>query len=368
MIEIRNIAVQTKGFSLEDISLTAESGSCHVIIGPTGCGKTTLLEAVIGFRKIQKGSIVLDGRDITNLPVHERGFSYVAQDLAIFPHLTVEGNIFYGIRHSRNRGHKKRYEAAREIAASLGIAHLLKRKAVNLSGGERQRVAIARALAPGHRYLLLDEPLSSLHEGMKKEMWFLLRELQQKYGFTTLMVSHDMEETFFLANHISIMIGGRIRQTGEKDEIYHSPSTRDVAEYFGIKNIFRAEITGVDSDGVSVFCPELAATLTAPPDRLRIIEPGASVEIGIRAEEVLILGHDCREYAHDNILQGKIANVFGKGGSHTVFFSPEGALRTIEIEVPNYAFRKLDIQKTQDATVALRRKSLFFIGGMTATG
>lgn len=122
---------------------------------------------------------MLDGKDITNLPVHKRRFSYVPQDLAIFPHLTVEENIFYGIRHGAVRDKKIKYEAAIEMAKLLGIFHLLKRKAVNLSGGERQRVALTRALAPGHKYLLLDEPLSALHEGMKKELWFLLKELQK---------------------------------------------------------------------------------------------------------------------------------------------------------------------------------------------
>lgn len=363
MLEVNGLSVQTKGFSIKDVSLTVQTGSCHCLIGPTGCGKTTLLESVLGLRKIKKGTVMLDGRDITNLPVHERGFSYVPQDLAIFPHLTVEANIFYGIKHCAVPDKQKRYEAGLEIAESLRLPDLLKRKAVNLSGGERQRVALARALAPGIRYLLLDEPLSSLHEGMKKEMWFLLRELQQKYRFTTLMVSHDMEETFFLADHISIMIGGRIRQTGEKDEIYHSPSTRDVAEYFGIKNIFRAEITWAGSSGVSVFCPELAATLKAPSGRLRVTEPGAPVEVGIRAEEVMILRQGFREYEQDNTLRGRIADVFGKGGSHAVLFRPDGAHRTIEIEVPDYAFRKLDIRKGQNATVALRRERLFFVDG-----
>lgn len=361
MLEIRNISVQTKGFSLKDTSLTVQTGSCHVIVGPTGCGKTTLLEAVIGFRKIQNGRIILDGKDITNLPVHERGFSYVPQDLALFPHISIEENIFYGIRHSRNSGHKERYEAAREVAASLSINHLLKRKAVNLSGGERQRVALARALAPGHRYLLLDEPLSALHEGMKKEMWFLLKELQEKYRFTILMVSHDMEETFFLADHISIMIDGQIHQTGDKDEIYHRPSTRSAADFFGIKNIFKAEITGSNNDSISLYCPALAAKLTVPHSKLKTIEPGTPVSVGIRAEEVMILRQGYMEHAQDNALPGKITDVIEKGGSHTVLIKPEGAHRTVEIEVPNYAFRKLGLEKAQDAVVALRGESLFFV-------
>jgi ABC-type Fe3+/spermidine/putrescine transport system ATPase subunit len=312
---------------------------------------------VLGLRNVQKGKVILEGRDITDLPVHKRGFSYVPQDLAIFPHLTVEENIFYGIKHGVVLDKQKRYEAAREIAASLGIDSLLARKTANLSGGERQRVALARALAPGHKYLLLDEPLSALHEGMKKELWFLLKELQQKYHLTILMVSHDLEETFFLGDNISIMIDGRIRQTGLKDEIYHRPSTLEVADFFGIKNIFKVEKTS----GKKIYCPELAASLVVPPDMNEKAKDGKPFFIGIRAEEVMILRHDRCKLVQDNILHGTITSVFKKGGLHTIVCKPEGASKTVEIEVPNYAFRKLGIKESENVKIALIPESLFFV-------
>ncbi len=363
MIEIEGITFQTKGFLLNDVSLTVQTGSCHAIIGPTGCGKTTLLEAVIGFRKIQRGRIISDGKDVTNLPVYEREFSYVPQDLAIFPHLTVEENIFYGIRHGRILDKKKRYDAALELAESLGITRLLKRRTVNLSGGERQRVALARALSPGHRCLLLDEPLSALHEGMKKELWFLLKELQKKYGFTILMVSHDMEETFFLADHISVMIDGRIHQSGIKEDIYNMPSTGEVAGFFGIKNLFKAEITETHGDFASIYCPELSAVLVVPSGRLTALTQGTSVKAGIRPEDIMILSPDRDSREKENILHGKISDIFEKGASHMILFKPDSAIRTIEIEIPNYAFRKLGIEKRQKAVISLKAESLFFVEG-----
>jgi ABC-type Fe3+/spermidine/putrescine transport system ATPase subunit len=363
MIEIRDIAVQTKGFSLRDVSLTVHSNSCHVIIGPTGCGKTTLLEAVIGFRKMQKGRIILDGTDITDLPVHERSFSYVPQDLAIFPHLTVQDNIFYGIRHSGIANKKERYEAALELVNSLSITHLIRRRSVNLSGGERQRVALARALAPGHRYLLLDEPLSALHEGMKKELWFLLKSLQKKYGFTILMVSHDMEETFFLADHISVMIDGKIHQSGIKEDVYNMPSTGEVADFFGINNLFKAAITETHGDFSSIYCPELSAALVVPSGRLTAFKHEAAVKAGIRPEEIMILRADRDSRERENILHGKIEGIFEKGASYLIIFKPERAERTIEIELPNYAFRKLGIEKGRSVVIALKAENIFLVAG-----
>lgn len=355
MIEVKNLVVQTKGFTLNDVSLTVQTGLCHALLGPTGCGKTTLLESVLGLREIKSGTILLDSKDITHLPVHQRGFSYVPQDLAIFPHLTVQENIFYGIRHGLINDKDARYKAGLQIAEQLGISHLLGRKAFNLSGGERQRVALARALAPGHRYLLLDEPLSALHEGMKKEMWFLLKDLQQRYNLTILMVSHDIEETFFLADNITIMINGVIHQSATKDEIYHRPCTRETADFFGIKNIFMAELF----EDHKVFCPELNAYIEVRPEMLKDLGIKEHLYIGIRAEEVMILRHDLCRFKDDNTLEGTVLAVFKKGAINTVIFKPDRAVKNIEIELPNYAYSKLAITEMQRIKIALRKGNIF---------
>ncbi|BCB95339.1 ABC transporter ATP-binding protein [Dissulfurispira thermophila] len=360
MIEVKDIFIQTRGFSIKDASLNVHAGSCHCLIGPTGCGKTTLLEAILGLRKIQKGKILLDGKDITNLPVHERGFSYVPQDLAIFPHLTVEDNIFYGIKHGALSDKQKRHESALQIAESLGISHLLKRKAVNLSGGERQRVALARALAPGHRYILLDEPLSSLHEGMKKELWFLLKELQKKYHLTILMVSHDMEETFFLADYVDVMIDGVIHQTGTKEEVYTEPQNIEVARFFGIKNIFDAEIRVVEDKDYILYCKELNTSLLLPIDKMEERQNDSLLTIGIRAEDVIILRHDL-PIKKDNLLQGTVTEIYPMGSNSMVIFKPQNSQRLIEIVMPDFAFKKLDLKPSMSVTVSLRGERLFVL-------
>lgn len=360
MIEVKDIFIQTRGFSIKDASLNVHAGSCHCLIGPTGCGKTTLLEAILGLRKIQKGKILLDGKDITNLPVHERGFSYVPQDLAIFPHLTVADNISYGIKHGALSDKQKRYESALQIAESLGISHMLKRKTVNLSGGERQRVALARALAPGHRYLLLDEPLSALHEGMKKELWFLLKELQKKYHLTILMVSHDTEETFFLADYVSVMIDGIIHQTDTKEKVYTEPQNIEVARFFGIKNIFDAEIIGVEDKDYVLYCKELNNRILLPVDKMDERRNDSLLTFGIRAEDVIILRPDL-PVRKNNLLTGTVTEIYPMGCNVTVIFKPHNSERTIEIVLPDFAFSKLTLKPSMPVTVSLRSERLFVL-------
>ena len=172
MLEVAELSVRAGGFSLSDISLEVYPSSCHVLLGPTGSGKTLLLESIIGLRNPDKGKILLDGSDITGCPAERRGLAYVPQDLALFPHLTVRENILYPLR---IRGSKQNADngIVRELIESLDIRHVLDRPVSNLSGGERQRTALARAVASGCRTLILDEPLSALHQSLKRELWFL---------------------------------------------------------------------------------------------------------------------------------------------------------------------------------------------------
>ncbi|MFN4131730.1 MAG: ABC transporter ATP-binding protein [Caldimicrobium sp.] len=364
MIEIIDLSLSIKGFTLRNISLTIETGTCHVLIGPTGCGKTTLLEAVLGLREIQKGKILLEGKDITKLPVHKRGFSYVPQDLAIFPHLTVEENLFYGIKHSNISNKEQRYREVLNLAERLGISYLLKRKAVNLSGGERQRIALARALAPGCKYLLLDEPLSALHEGMKRELWFLLKEMQINYDLTIFMVTHDLKEAFFLADNVSVMIDGAIIQTGKKEEVYTNPLTLEVARFFGIKNIFEAEIIELVENYYKTYCEILGAEIWVPMEKFKNInekkQRGDKLLFGIRSEDVIILRPDL-PMRKENLLKGIIKEVYLAGSNSIVLFQPERSKEVVEIIMPEYAFSKLAVRPTIPATITLRPERIFLL-------
>jgi ABC-type Fe3+/spermidine/putrescine transport system ATPase subunit len=366
VLDLRGITISTGGFAVRDIDLSVEPGACHVIIGPTGCGKTTLLETIAGLRRPDSGEIRLEGRLINDLPIEKRGISYLPQDLALFPHLTVEGNIFYGLRVQKEKDESLRVFAM-ELADNLDITNLLKRPIHNLSGGERQRVALVRALATGSRYLLLDEPLSALHEAMKKDLWLLITDIKARLGLGIVMVSHDMEEAFFLGDEISVMIDGVIHQTGPKDDVYGRPGDTDVAGFFGIKNLFPAEVIKRQGEGVSVRCPELNSEFIIPAGRFLnapAISQGSSLTIGIRPENVMLIRPDLERHDRDNLLEGVISEIFPKGPSATVLFATKGSIRVIEIDVPDYAMKKLGVTKGARAIAVLRGEKIFTVGNL----
>lgn len=362
MLEIRNVVTRAGAFALDDISLTVAEGGCHVIVGGTGSGKTLLLESILGLRKLSRGSILLHGGDITSHPLEKRNISYVPQDLALFPHLTVLENIRYGLRMKglRDREHD---ELVEQLVESVGIGELLHRSIGNLSGGERQRVALVRAIAAGNKHLLLDEPFSSLHQGLRRELWFVLKELQRSCNLTVLMVTHDMEEAFFLGDRVTVLINGVIRQTGEARGVYEKPADIAVARFFGIRNLFPGTVTARSAKAVHVTCTTLEAELTVPlreaagPD----LEPGAPCMVGIRPENVMVLKADRPNYTQDNLLTGKLTDILLKGASHTLLFRPAGTAAVVELEVPDYALKKLQLTKGDGISIFFKGESLFLL-------
>lgn len=342
--------------------MTIRPGKCHIIVGPTGSGKSLLLESVIGFRQPVRGEVVLDGCIINEMAVEKRGISYVPQAPSLFPHLSVEENIFYGVK--LRKGERRKKELGHELALALGIDHLLQRSTVNLSGGEQQRVALARALAPGNNVLLLDEPLSALHESLKKELWFLLSKLQARYDLTILMVTHDLEEAFFLGDTISLFIDGEIQQSGPQGEIYSRPATVEAARFLGVRNLFGSEVVVSGKNGSTIYCQELGREFFVPGavnSRNAGFAKGDRVIAGIRSEEVMILRPGYSRHDQDNTIDGTIIDIFAKGSSHTIFFAPEGLKQNIEIEIPNYAFTKLQISKGEQRTISLRGENIFLL-------
>ena len=362
MLELRDIAAKAGTFALSDISLAIDEGSCHVIVGATGSGKTLLLESVLGLRKLSRGSILLDGREITNQPLEKRNISYVPQDLALFPHLTVEDNILYGLRMKgiNDPVHARMVEMLME---TVGIKELARRSIKNLSGGERQRVALVRAIAAGNKHLLLDEPFSALHQGLRRELWYVLKELQSSCDLTVLMVTHDMEEAFFLGDRVTVMIDGAIRQTGTAREVYEKPADMAVARFFGIRNIFHGRIRVLARSALQVTCESLGAELTIPMGSAphRPAEPGAPCTVGIRPENVMVLKRDRPSYVQDNLLTGTLTRILLKGASHTLLFKPAGTATVVEIEVPDYALKKLQLNAGDGISIFFKGESLFLL-------
>ena len=241
MLQLNNISVNLGRFRLNNISLHIQQGGYLVILGPTGTGKTVLLETIAGLRRSDKGRIYIAGQDATHTPPEMRNLGVVYQDYALFPHLTVFENIAFGLRFKKKSGIKVR-QTVREMADFLGIESLLERRPLNLSGGERQRVALARALVLKPYALLLDEPLSALDRQTRDRLRRELKKIHRRTGVAIFHITHDLTEAFFLANHLIVMKDGSILQQGSPDEILRSPHDRMVAEMVGVHNFLTAKV------------------------------------------------------------------------------------------------------------------------------
>lgn len=218
--------------ALDGLSLTVADGEFVVVVGPSGCGKTTLLRVLAGLDVISGGEITLNGEPMAGRSPRDRDLAMVFQNHALYPHLTVFGNIAFGLR-KRGLGRAETKRRVGEIAERLNIAGLLRRKPRALSGGQRQRAALARALARRPRAFLLDEPLSNLDAGLRVEMRSQLKAIQREFSVTTLLVTHDQEEAMTLGHRVAVMCEGRIRQHGPPLDVYASPADRFVAGFVG---------------------------------------------------------------------------------------------------------------------------------------
>src|ERR1044072_5669508 len=225
--------------AVNDVSLDVVQGEFFGLLGPSGCGKTTTLRMIAGLEKPDSGSIEFQGADITNLPPEKRGFGMVFQNYALFPHLNVFENVAFGLR----ARHKSKSEMDERVAGALELVQLpgyAKRRVDELSGGQQQRVAIARAIAIEPALLLFDEPLSNLDVSLREETRSELRELVTRLGLTAVYVTHDQEEAFALCDRISVMVGGKLMQTGRPRELYEQPAEIAVARFLGRNNLIRS--------------------------------------------------------------------------------------------------------------------------------
>jgi len=249
------------------------------------------------------------------------------------------------------------------LMETVGIRELAHRSIKNLSGGGKQRVALVRAIAAGNKHLLLDEPFSALHQGLRRELWFVLKELQRSFDLTVLMVTHDMEEAFFLGDQVSVMIDGAIRQTGAARDVYEKPADTAVAGFFGIRNIFSGRVRVRSSSSLQISCDALGADLTMPIEATlqRRLEPGSSCTVGIRPENVMILKPERPNYVQDNLLTGVLTEVLLKGASHTLLFRPAGTTTAVEIEIPDYALKKLQLNRGDGITLFFKGEALFLL-------
>ncbi len=241
MIRLEQVGYRLGDFALEDINLRIPEGKYGLVIGPTGSGKTSVLEIIAGHAKADRGRVHLYGRDVSDEPPERRGVGVVYQRVHLFPHLDIAHNIGYGLRHTRMTDSAKK-ERVQELADQLGLAHIIERSVTDLSGGEAQRVGLARALAPRPRILLLDEPFASLDPATRNELRAQLLDLHEREGVTTLQVTHDFEEALRLGDVVVVMAGGRIVQRGNPEEVFRHPNSAFVAQFMGSANVIAGRV------------------------------------------------------------------------------------------------------------------------------
>mgnify|MGYP001239143067 CR=1 FL=1 len=297
MIRLDNVRIRVPGFTVRVESLHLAPGAFFCLLGPTGSGKSLILETIAGLIRPAKGKIVLNGVDVTRQAPETRGLGIVYQDSALFPHLSVEQNIRYGLRYHSAARHEAN-ERVSSLAEVLGIAHLLGRRVTSLSGGERQRTALARALAVRPRVLLLDEPLSALDPNFREEMRRLLKEVHRDMGLTVFMVTHDFSEALFLADRVAILRNGKLEQQGPTEEVFRRPATEFVAHFTGMRNVFPV----LNQDGCILFC---GLQLPAPPG------PPPS-HVGLRPEDLLVR-HEARFPDTYKVIEGHLLGISPSG-------------------------------------------------------
>jgi putrescine transport system ATP-binding protein len=284
MVRFAGVSKRFGSFTaVDNVSLDIARGEFFALLGPSGCGKTTLLRMLAGFETPDEGDIRLDGESIVRVPPYQRPVNMMFQSYALFPHMTVAGNVAFGLR---QEGWDKSAIEKRvaEMLALVKLEQFGQRKPHQLSGGQRQRVALARALAKSPKVFLLDEPLGALDKKLRDETQFELMALQQRLGLTFIIVTHDQEEAMTMAGRLGVMHAGKLVQVGTPAEIYEDPKTRWVAEFIGEVNLFEGTISGHQGDLASVDTRAGRLVVT----RKSGFADGQAVSVAIRPEKIEI--------------------------------------------------------------------------------
>ena len=302
--------------AVDGVSLDIAAGEFFALLGPSGCGKTTLLRMLAGFETPDEGRILLNGKDIAHVLPHERPLNMMFQNYALFPHLSVQDNIAFGLR----RAAMARSDIAARVAEMVALVKLEgleKRKPDQLSGGQRQRVALARSLARRPQVLLLDEPLAALDKKLRESTQLELMELQRRLGMTFVIVTHDQEEAMTVAGRIGVMDAGRLDQVAPPRELYEAPISRWIAEFIGDVNLFDGQVESRDQNHLTVATRDAGPLVVAEP-RQGVAK--AVVSVAIRPEKVRLSRapeSDAKDTRPINRLEGVVTDISYLGGLTT---------------------------------------------------
>jgi len=305
LIELKSLCIDLGAFHLRDLTLNIRDGEYFIVLGPTGSGKTILLETIAGLHSVKSGVILLNGIEVTKTEPEKRGIGIVYQDYVLFPHLSVIKNIAFGLR-QRGRSRKEAEAEAGWTIELLGLSSLLNRKIDTLSGGEKQKVALARALAIKPKVLLLDEPLSALDPETREKVQQELREIRNKLNQTIIHVTHDFEEAVALGERIAVLGNGCIMQVGTAEEIFCQPKSEFVARFAMTRNIFAGEVRDGGDEGAII---DIGGALIQAVTNLR-----GHRHASVRPEDILISTQPFVSSARNSFV-GTITDVVSKGST-----------------------------------------------------
>jgi spermidine/putrescine transport system ATP-binding protein len=317
--------------AVDDLSLEIERGSFFAMLGPSGCGKTTTLRMIGGFEDPTAGRVFLGGTDVTEHPPFRRDVNTVFQSYALFPHLSVERNVAFGLERKK-LGKDEIRRRVGEILDLVQLTGLGRRRPAQLSGGQQQRVALARALVNHPRALLLDEPLGALDLRLRRQLQIELKRIQQDVGITFVHVTHDQEEALTMADTIAVMNEGRIEQMGSGEELYERPRTEFVANFLGLSNLLDGELSARGGE-MATFRTEEGERVLVPEDRVRAAGDGR-LRVGVRPEKIEIALGEPATNGSKNHVHGQVTVASFLGVSiHYLVTTKAG--REITVIAPN---------------------------------
>lgn len=299
--------------ALSSVDLNIYKGEFFCLLGPSGCGKSTLLRSLAGFEELDKGNISIDGLNMRGIPPYKRPVNMMFQSYALFPHMTVEQNISFGLQ-QENIEKDEIKERTNKFLHFVKMHKYANRKPDQLSGGQSQRVALARSLIKRPKVVLLDEPLAALDKVLRRETQFELVNIQEQVGVTFVMVTHDQEEAMTMASRIAVMDEGRVRQVGTPQEIYEFPNSCYVADFIGTMNIFEGVVLENLSDFAIVRCPELSVDLQVEHSSQAPV--GSQISVAVRPEKVMML-NNVPEGGEENCIKGKVDEIGYQGDIST---------------------------------------------------